>query len=89
MSKKVFVDEYVRLWKRYTFEIPDEMEPEEILNKLSDTHGEPLEIEDPDNGIEFVEAMYMDETEEHYPDCVMSVAIPDEISRIKFMGDTK
>jgi hypothetical protein len=46
MSKKVFVDELVEVCKRYTFEIPDEMNPEEIVNKLSETNEELLEIED-------------------------------------------
>ena len=88
MSKKVFVDEYVEVWKRYTFEIPDEMDPEQVLNKLSETDGEPLEIEDADKGIEFIEAYYMDETEIHSPDSRMEVYVPENIG-YKFIGDTK
>jgi len=87
MSKKIFVDEYVRVWKRHTFEIPNEMDPEEIVDKLSNTHGEPLEIEDYEEGIEFIEAEYMDETEEHFAGTSMEVYIPVE-NGIKLIGDT-
>ena len=88
MSKKVFVDEYVEVWKRYTFEIPDEMDPEQVLNKLSETDGEPLEIEDADKGIEFIEAYYMDETEIHSPNSNMEVYVPED-NGYKFIGDTQ
>lgn len=87
MSKKVFVDEYVEVWKRYTFEIPDEMDPEQVLDKLSETDGEPLEIEDYEEGIEFIEAEYMDETEKHFAGTSMEVYIPAE-NGIKLIGDT-
>ena len=88
MSKKVFVDEYVEVWKRYTFEIPDEMDPEQVLDKLSETCGEPLEIEDSDEGIEFIEAYSMDETEIHSPNSNMEVYVPED-NGYKFIGDTQ
>lgn len=88
MSKKVLVDEYVEVWKRYIFEIPNEMDPEQVLDKLSETCSEPLEIENSDEGIEFIEAYYMDESEIHSPDSHMEVYVL-ENNGYKFIGDTQ
>ena len=88
MSKKVFVDELVEVCKRYTFEISDEINPEEIVNKLSETNGEPLEIEDYDKGIVFMEAEYLDETEEHAAFSEICVFTPVK-DGFKFIGSTK
>ena len=87
MSKKVFVDELVEVCKRYMFEIPYEMNPEEIIDKLSKTNGEPLEIEDYDKSIVFMEAEYLDETESHVAYSKMEVFVPEK-DGLKFIGDT-
>lgn len=76
MSKKVFVDEYVEVWKRYTFEIPDEMDPNDIVDRLSRADGEPLEIET--STINFIEAENLIETERHVSDVEMEVWTVDE-----------
>jgi len=76
MSKKVFVDEYVEVWKRYTFEIPDEMDPNDIVDRLSRADGEPLEIET--STINFIEAENLIETEKHVSDVEMEVWTVDE-----------
>lgn len=88
MSKKVFVDELVEVCKRYTFEIPDEMNPKEIANKLLETNGEPLEIEDYDKGIVFTEAKYLDETEEHAAFSEMYIYTLEK-GGLEFIGSTK
>lgn len=88
MSKKVFVDELVKVCKRYWFEIPDEINPEEIVDKLSKTNGKPLEIEDYDKGIVFMEAEYLDETEEHAAFSEICVFVPEK-DGFKFIGSTK
>jgi len=76
MSKKVFVDELVEVWKRYTFEIPDEMDPNDIVDRLSRADGEPLEIET--STINFIEAENLIETEKHVSDVEMEVWTVDE-----------
>lgn len=76
MSKKIFVDEYVEVWKRYTFEIPDEMDPNDIVDRLSRADGEPLEIET--STINFIEAKNLIETEKHVSDVEMEVWTVDE-----------
>ena len=88
MSKKVFVDELVEVFKRYNFEIPDEMNPEEIVDKLSKTNGEPLEIEDCDKGIVFMDSEYLDGTEEHSAFSEMCVFTPTK-DGFKFIGSAK